>query len=140
MSFRKYFTCFILVLVFFSISSFGKFDHPVVRITLLIFVPLLTWFLIGFISKFVKVSLKAEVLLNKILSGIISFIFLVLAVSEYFKTSHIATTKTIRTNQGLEDVGDYISITGPNFGSIILCLVFSYLFFWFGVINSDKNK
>jgi hypothetical protein len=135
MVFRKYFTAFVLGIVFFAIPDYSKLQSPIIRFSLLILAPLLSWFAVGFIWKYFSITNRTEIVLNKVLSGLISFAFLVLAILECFKTTHFENTETIRTSNGLEDVGDYISVPGPNVSFIILFLIFSFLFFWFGVVK-----
>lgn len=112
MSFRNYLTgtIFVILLLWGPIDDSWS-GSLMIRISYLILIPLIVWVLFGWIWSRLQPADKFEVSLNRILSAIISVGLFILAVIEATSATHLANTRTIRTRDGYEDVGDYIRVT-----------------------------
>lgn len=73
------------------------------------------------------------------LSGIISVGLFILAILEATSTTHFGNTQTIRTRDGYEDVGDYIELSGPDYGNVIVIVIIAMLFLWIGVVKYNSK-
>lgn len=141
MSFRNYLTW-----TFFAILFFWGPIHPLgtpdlwPRISYLIILPLIAWLLIAWVWNKWTPSKRFEIILNRILSGMICIILISLAIGDLTAKNHFENTQTIRTRDGYEDVGDYIAIPGPDYGSALITTLISFVVFWFGVLGKGKDS
>lgn len=136
MSFRNYLTGTIYVILLI----WGPIDHSwpywlVIRIGYLHLIPLLVWLLLGWVWNRWQPSDKIENTLERTLSGLICITLFTLAILEATSKTHIGNTKTIRTRDGMEDVGDYIELPGPDYGQALMIAVIALLVLWFGVLK-----
>lgn len=138
MTFRNYITGAIFVILLI----WGPIDYSwpewlLIRISYLILIPLIVWFIFGWIWKHWQPSKKLEVTFNRILSGTISVGLFILAILEVTSKTHIGNTQIIRTRDGYEDVGDSIELPGPDYGSVFLIVITALLVLWLGVLKKD---
>lgn len=136
MAFRNY----LAVTIFFVLGIWGPIDDTwtawlAIRIGYLILVPLIVWLLLGWIWKKWQPIDKTEISLIRILSGINSIVLFSIAILEATSKTHIGNTQYIQTRDGIEAVGDYILLPGPDWGGVLIALLFAVLFLWFGVIK-----
>lgn len=136
MAFRNYLTGTIFVVLLI----WGPIDHSwpawlAIRSGYLILVPLVVWLLLGWVWNHWQPNNKLEITLERILSGIICIALFVLAVLEAISETHFGNTQVIRTRYGMEDVGDYIALQGPDWANVFVLLVIAVLVLWFGVLK-----
>jgi hypothetical protein len=136
MSFRNYLTGTIYI----ALLVWGPIDHSwpywlAIRIGYLHLIPLLVWLLLGWIWNRWQPGDKTENTLQRILSGLICIILFTLAMLEATLKTHTGNTKTIRTRDGTEDVGDYIELPGPDYGQVLIIALIALLVLWFGILK-----
>lgn len=141
MFFKKYLT----IVVFFLLLIWWPINHqsaqwPFFRIFYLLIIPLIVWISISLVWKKYTPPFKIEVILEKCLTSLICVIILFYAIKKGLNNSYLANTKTVRTFDGTEDVGDYVRVQGTDWGTIILLVTIALLIFWFGVIKRTVKK
>jgi len=134
----------ILTVVTIILLIWGPIDHSspfglVIRIGYLIIIPLVTWFLLGLIWRAWNPNGETEERLKRILNGITSGAFIVMAILSAYSDSHLGNTHVVRSLDGYEDVGDYILLPGPDWWMVIVYTVLAGIFFW-SSIRGPKNK
>jgi len=140
MAFRNYLTG----TIFAVLLIWGPIDHSwsawlAIRIGYLILVPLIVWFLLGWIWNYWRPNNKLEITLERFLSGIICIALFVLAVLEAISKRHIGNTQLIRTRDGMEAVGDDIVLQGPDWGNVFVLVVIAVFVLWFGVLKKGSK-
>ena len=140
MRFRNYLTG----TIFAILLLWGPIDHSwpawlAVRTGYLILIPLLVWFLLGWTWNHLKPTNKFEIKLERILSGLICIALFTLAIIEATSKTHIGNTQTIRTRDGLEDVGDDIVLPGPDYRNVFVIVIIALLVLWFGVLKKKAK-
>lgn len=146
MTFRNLLTGTILAVLII----WGPIDHSwpawlAIRIGYLIFVPLIVWFLLEWLWKRWDPDSEVELILDRILFLIISFTLFTIAFFKATAKTHIGNTLSIQTRDGIEDVGDPLVLSGPDWQLVFVIIVFALMFLWYGVIKKDikvqaKNK
>jgi hypothetical protein len=131
--------------IFFVLLIWGPINHSwtawlVLRIGYLLIIPLIAWFLLGWVWNRWQLNAKLDSLLNRTLSGIIFIALIVLAILEATSTTHIGNTQRIRTRDGYEDVGDSILLQGPDYGNVFLIVLLAGFLLWFGVLKRGMKK
>lgn len=136
MFFRNYLagTIFAILLIW------GPIDHSwpawlAIRIGYLIIVPLVIWLLLGWVWNLWDPNNKLEITLERMLSGIICIVLLVLATLEAISKIHIGNDQWIRTRDGMEAVGEDIVLQGPDWRAVIVLVIIALLVLWFGVLK-----
>jgi hypothetical protein len=140
MTFRDYFTGTVFVLLLLC----GPINHSwpswfAIRISYLMLIPLVIWLIIGWIWNYWQPEVKTEIVLKRLLSGIIVISLLTLAYFLGVSKTHIGNTQWIQTRDGWEDVGDDIVLQGPDWGSVIIIIIIALLFLWFGVFRKGPK-
>lgn len=138
---RKY----IVGVVFFSLLIWGPIDHSLnlwllIRITYLIIIPVLVWFLLKWLWNYWQPSLETEDRLERSLASATSGVLFVLAIIEATRKFHIGNTMTVQTRDGWEDVGDYIIMQGANWGGAFILFIFAIIAFWYSISKRDSVK
>ncbi len=141
MGFRDYLSGTIFIVLFI----WGPINHSwpswfLVRSGYLILVPLTVWLLLRWLWHHWEPNKKTENTLERILSGIICITLFVFAFLAAISKDHFGNTQVIRTRDGMEDVGDYIVLPGPDWGNVFLLVIFALLVLWFGVIKNEANS
>lgn len=141
MNFKSYLTG----TVFWVLLIWGPIDHEssyglAIRLLYLIIIPLIIWMLLNLIWHRWEPNIKSEIILERILSGLICITVLVLAYLEAISKTHIGNTEQIRTRDGLEDVGEDVVLHGANWGNVFLLIIFALLILWFGVLKKGAKK
>lgn len=141
MNFKSYLTG----TVFWALLIWGPIDHEssyglAIRLLYLIVIPLIIWMLLNLIWHRWEPNIKSEIILERILSGLICATLLVLAYLEAISKTHIVNTEQIRTRDGLEDVGEDVILQGANWGNVFLLTAFALLILWFGVLKKGAKK
>jgi succinate dehydrogenase hydrophobic anchor subunit len=136
MTFRNYLagTIFAVLLIW------GPIDHSwpawlAIRIGYVILLPLVVWLLLGWVWNHWQPNNKLEIILERILSGIICITLFVLAALEVTSKIHIGNTQWIQTRDGMEAVGDDIVLQGPDCGNAFVLAGIAILVLWFGVLR-----
>ncbi len=142
MFFRQY----LATIIFISLLIWGPIDHSmkgwlIIRSSYLILIPLLIYFLLGWIWNIWEPSKPVENILERTLSGLICIALIITAIFEATSDMHLGNTKWIQTRDGMEAVGDDIIVSGPSWGNVLIILLISILVFWFGVLKKHiKNS
>jgi hypothetical protein len=136
MNFKSYLTG----TIFWILLIWGPIDHSKpfglgIRAGYLILVPLIIWLLLNWIWNHWQPNIKSEIILERILSGIICIALFVFAYFEAISNTHIENTQQIQTRDGIEDVGEYVTLQGANSGNVFLLIIIALLVLWFGVLK-----
>lgn len=140
MTFKSYlsWTIFVILLIW------GPIDHSwpsllLIRTSYVVLIPIIVWIILSWFLNLLHITDKTDAILNRILSTIISVVLFILAILEATSKKHIGNTQTINTNVGNEDVGDYIELTGPDYGNVFVLVIFASLFLWHGVLRKEPK-
>jgi hypothetical protein len=128
----------ILLLIFGPVDDLWPF-WLVIRIGYLIIIPLVTWFLLALIWKIWMPTDEAERRLSRTLAGITSGIFISMAIFAGYSESHLGNTQVVRSLDGYEDVGDYILLPGPDWGSVFLYTIIAVIAFWVSIRDPNNE-
>jgi hypothetical protein len=139
MAFRSTFSGTLLAILLI----WGPIDHSwpawlVIRLAYLILLPLASWWILKWIWNYFQPTAKTEVLLERVLSGIICLILWTLAVLAATAKIHFENTQWIQTHEGMEAVGDDIIVKGPDLQGAFIIAAVALLFLWFGVIKKES--
>jgi hypothetical protein len=131
--------------IFWILLIWGPIDHSnqfglAIRIGYLILIPLIIWLLLNWVWNRWQPNIKSEIILERILSAIIGIALFVFAYFEAISTTHIGNTQQIQTRDGMEDVGEYVTIQGANWGNVFLLIIAALLVFWFGVLKKGNKS
>ena len=134
MSAQKY----IVVVVFICLLIWGPIDHSwpawlLIRTGYLIVIPVIIWFLLRWIWKYWQPIAESEDRLERALAGATSGVFFVLTIIKATASAYVGNTMTIQTLEGMEDVGDYILLPGPDWGGAIIFFLFAAFAFWYSI-------
>lgn len=142
MFFRQY----LVTVIFIALLIWGPIDHSlkgwlIIRTAYLIIIPVLIYFLLAWIWNKWEPSEKVEDALERILSGLICAVLILMAIIEATSKEHIGNTKWIQTREGREAVGDDVVLSGPDWGNIIMLVIISIVVFVIGVMKvKTKDK
>ena len=137
---------YLVGIVFLVLLIWGPIDHSwpswlAIRISYLILIPVIGWFLLKWIWRIWQPSTELEDRLIRALASITSGVLLVLAILELMSDTHIGNTLWIQTREGREAVGDDIIVQGPNWGASIILFVLAVLTFWYSIYKEkEKNN
>lgn len=131
--------------VFVILLIWGPIDHSwpawlAIRFAYLLFIPLFLWLFLRWLWKHWPPGSKVEIVLERILSGGICLLFLILAFVDFTSKTHLGNTQVIRTRDGLEAVGDDIVLPGPNYGMAIMWVIIAFFIFWYGVLKKGTKS
>lgn len=129
---RKY----LVGMLFVALLIWGPFNHSwpfwfVIRIGYLIAIPVAAWFFLKWIWGILQPDKVLEEMVKRALGYITSGIFLILGILEAVADTHIGNTMYVRTHDGVEAVGDYIVMPGPDWGHVIMLIICAVFAFWF---------
>ncbi|OXE98662.1 hypothetical protein BC749_10737 [Flavobacterium araucananum] len=130
--------------IFWILLIWGPIEHSkqfwfAIRAGYLILIPLIIWLVLNWIWNRWQPNIKSEIILERILSGIICIALFVFAYFEGISTTHIGNTQQIQTRDGMEDVGEYVTLQGANWGNVFLLIILALLIFWYGVLKKGTK-
>jgi hypothetical protein len=128
---RKYLVGVVVVVLLI----WGPIDHSwpawfLIRTGYLITVPLTTWFLLGWVWKFWQPDEASEDISERVLAGLTGGVLVVLAIIEALSDTHIENTMSVRPRDGMEDLGDYVIVQGPDWGVVVILIILAGFAFW----------
>jgi hypothetical protein len=140
MGFRTY----LVVTIMVALLIWGPINHSwpawlAIRIGYLIVVPTMVWLLLRCLWNYWQPNSKTEIVLERILSGLICVTLFTLAFLEATSKMHIDNTKWIQTRDGMEAVGDDIVVKGPDWGNALIIVIIALLVLWFGVLKKGTK-
>ena len=56
-----------------------------------------------------------------------------------FSKYHLGNTLVIRSGEGYEDVGDFITLTGPDWGSVYIYTILAIVAFWLSIRDPNDE-
>ena len=137
MSFKHYLgtTVFIVILLW------GPIDYSIpywflIRCATIFIIP---WIIIKIVDR-LKLKVKTEITLIKILSIIITSTLVANAYLAGIKKYHYENDEYIITRDGREYVGDFIKVPGPDYFQVILLLSLAVFVFIFGVAKQKESN
>jgi len=138
MSFRKYF----VGVLFFILLIWGPIDHSgfgglIIRILYLVLIPIITWYLLSWIWKKWQPNKTIENIFERVFASFVSCALILGAIFRAIADTHIDNTQWIQTRDGMEAVGEYIIVSGPDWFQVVFLSLCAVIVFWYGVI---KNK
>jgi succinate dehydrogenase hydrophobic anchor subunit len=141
MTSRKY----LVSVVFISLLIWGPMDHSwpswlAIRISYLILIPVIVWFLLKWIWRIWKPSEELEDRLIRALASATSGVLLVLAILELMSDTHIGNTMWIQTRDGSEAVGDDIILRGPDWVAAIILFFLCAISFGYSISRREEKK
>jgi hypothetical protein len=137
---------YLVGVVFIALLIWGPIDHSwpawlVIRISYLILIPIIVWFILNLIWKVWRPNTEAEDRLIRALTSATSGVLFVLAILELISDTHIGSTIWIQTREGQEAVGDDIIVQGSDWGAGIILFGLCALSFWHSISSrEEKNK
>lgn len=136
---------YIVGIVFVSLLIWGPIDHSwplwlLIRISYIILIPVLIWFLLKWIWIFWKPSVEFDDKFERALFSATSGVLLVLACLEATAKYHVDNTLWVRTRDGMEAVGDDIIRQGANWGAVITFFILALIAFWYSISKRDPKK
>jgi hypothetical protein len=140
MGFRTY----LVVTIMVALLIWGPINHSwpawlAIRIGYLIVVPTMVWLLLRCLWNYWQPNSKTEIVLERILSGLICVTLFTLAFLEATSKMHIDNTKWIQTRDGMEAIGDDIVVKGPDWGNALIIVIIALLVLWFGVLKKGTK-
>ena len=141
MTFQKY----LVGVVFISLLIWGPIDDSwpswlVIRISYLILIPIIVWFLLKWIWRIWQPNKEGEDRLIRALTSATSGVLFALAIFELMSDTHIGNTMWIQTREGREAVGDDIILRGPNWGAVVILFILCALTFWYSISKREENN
>jgi hypothetical protein len=141
MSCRKY----LVGALVFALIVWGPIDYSwpswlAIRIAYLIAIPLATWFLLVWIWRVWQPDAATENRLKRVLAGATAGALLVLAIFEAMADTHVGNTNWVRTYDGMEAVGDWIILQGPDWVTVVILLVASGFSFWISILKTESKQ
>jgi hypothetical protein len=141
MGFRTY----LVVTIMVALLIWGPINHSwpawlAIRIGYLIVVPTMVWLLLRCLWNYWQPNSKTEIVLERILSGLICVTLFTLAFLEATSKMHIDNTKWIQTRDGMEAIGDDIVVKGPDWGNALIIVIIALLVLWFGVLKKGTKS
>jgi len=136
---------YLVGVVFISLLIWGPIDHSrsswlAIRISCLIVIPVISWFLLKWIWSIWQPSAELEDRFIRGLASATSGVLLVLAILELMSDTHIGNTIWIQTREGREAVGDDIIVQGPDWGAAIILFILALLAFWYSLYKEEEKK
>jgi hypothetical protein len=136
---------YLVGVVFISLLIWGPIDNSwpswlAIRISYLIVIPVIGWFLLKWIWRIWQPSAELEDRLIRALASVTSGVLLVWAILELMSDTNIGNTMLIQTHEGWEAVGDDIIVQGPDWGASIILFVLAVLAFWYSVYKEEEEK
>ena len=121
----------------------GPIDHSwpawlAIRVGYLIAAPMVTWFILGWIWRAWKPDAASENRLERALAGVTAGVLLVLSIFEAMADTHVGNTMWVQTRDGMEAVGDDITLPGPDWEIVIMLIVAAGFAFWFSIAKREK--
>ena len=141
MSCRKY----LVGVLVFALLVWGPIDDSwpawlAIRIGYLIAIPLATWFLLAWIWRVWQPDAASENQLKRVLAGATAGALLVLAIFEATADTHVDNTKWVRTYDGREAVGDWITLPGPDWVAVVMLLAASAFSLWISISKTASKQ
>ena len=137
---------YLVGVVFISLLIWGPIDHSwpswlAIRISYLIVIPIISWFLLKWIWRIWQPSAELEDRVIRALASATSGVLLVLAILELMSNTHIGNTMWIQTREGREAVGDDIILREPDWVAAIILFVLCAISFGYSISRrEEKNK
>ncbi|MFA6304819.1 MAG: hypothetical protein WCV73_02835 [Patescibacteria group bacterium] len=127
---------FVFILLFWGpIEPFGL----VIRIAYVILLPILLWY---FLKHFGQNWDGGKLANDRLTRGIIGIIAGVLFVGAYFYATskyHTECTQEIQTRDGIECVGDYVPVKGPDHVNAIFLVALGITATWYSIFRRNED-
>lgn len=128
-----------------ALLIWGPIDHSwpawlLIRTGYLIAIPMATWFLLGWIWRVWQPDEASENRLERALGGATGGVLVVMAILAAMADTHIGNTMYVRTRDGMEAVGDYIVLPGPDWGNVIMLIAATGFAFWFSIAKRESKQ
>lgn len=128
--------CFIVLLIWGPIEQFGLF----VRIAYVILIPLVMWIGLSYFGKSWNVDRNYNERITRGISGIIAGVLFAMAFASLTSTYHTECTNYIKTHDGRECVGDYVSVPGRDYGSALTQTFIAGIATWYSISKHHKDN
>lgn len=140
MNFKSYLTG----IIFWVLLIWGPVDHSrpfglAIRAGYLIIIPIIVWLVLSWAWNRWQPNIKSEIILERILSGLICIALFIFAFFEAISNTHLGNTQQIQTRDGMEDVGEYVTLQGANWGNVFLFVIAALFVLWFGVLKKGTK-
>lgn len=134
---QNFITTLVLVILFIfgPIEPFGL----VIRFAYLIIIPILTLLALRHWGEKCNMDKLSNDRLNRALLSGIAGALLVGAYLSYTASSHTECDQYVRTRDGEECVGDYITVKGPDKGNALIQILFAGIAIWYAVAKRPKR-
>lgn len=141
MKFRTYlsFVVFLALLIWGPVND-SEDNWLQIRIAYLIISPSIVYFSVRALESKVLWSENIETILIRFLNLILGLGLLIAAGMAATADSHMRSAEYVPTADGVEAVGDYTIIMGPDWGIVFVNGLFSFIFLYFGVFGYHKIK
>jgi len=128
---------FTIVLLFWGpVVPYGM----VVRIAYLILLPTLLWFILGYLGSKLDTN---KITNDRLTRAIVSMIAAALFIGAYFAFTadyHTECDHEVRTGDGTECIGDYVTVKGNDKVAGVIQLILGGVATWYAVSKHEKNQ
>lgn len=127
---------FVVLLIWAPVEPYGM----VVRVAYLIALPALLWLGLRYFGSKWDGDEMANNRLARGIAGIIAGAFFVGAYLSFTAPYHTECTQSVRTNDGSECVGDYVTVKGRDLSGAFISLGLGALATWYAISKHDDDK
>ncbi|OGE31538.1 hypothetical protein A3C59_05335 [Candidatus Daviesbacteria bacterium RIFCSPHIGHO2_02_FULL_36_13] len=125
----------IVLLIWGPIDPYGM----VVRIIYLVALPTVLWFSLGYFGKNWKADNQSNNRLARGIAGIIAGALFVGAYLSFAASYHTECTQSVRTRDGSECVGDYVSVPGRDISGTFIYVTLGAVATWYAISKHNDN-
>lgn len=127
-------------LVFFALLIFGPVEPYglTIRLIYLIAIPLLVWLTLTHLGKLLRVDASANDRVSRAIAATIAGLLLATAYAMFASSYHTVCDQAVRTFDGYECVGDYVTKKGRDLGSVLMWLALAGVAFWYAVAERSE--
>lgn len=129
---------FIFVLVLLIWGPIEPLGMPV-RIAYLIILPIILYFALGY---FIKTFGENKILNERLIRGLAAILaggLLVAAISSFTSEYHSVCDQEVRTRDGSECVGDYVTVKGPDLVGGFFLVLFGGASAWYSIKTHQRD-
>lgn len=126
---------FVVLLLWGPITPYGL----IVRIAYLVVLPIILWFILGYVGNQWKADKSTNNRLTRGIAGIIAGVMFVGAYLSFTAHYHTECTQSVQTRDGSECVGDYVTAPGRDISGAIISVALGAVATWYAISKHNDN-